>query len=337
MVSHLFHLNATTPQNVYSAGNRIDVTKDNFSALNGMSVSLLTLEAGGIREPHWHPNANELSYCLKGQALMTIFSPGSVHNTFTIQQGDIVFVPQGSIHHIENIGKTPFQTILCFDHSTPEDLQLSSSVSVMPPHILAATLNLKPEFFSKLSMDVKGVFISQHAEKNTPKLEWETNPYKMNLEKSTLQILAKGGTVKLSNNFLLPHLEGLAAYSVKLEQQGAREPHWHPNAAELNYLISGKARITLLTPSGQVDTFDMTAGDMSFMPQGYIHHIENTATEPAQFIIFFNHSAPSDIGLSGCMGAYSNDVLASLFGVQASYFDAMTKYQNDLFVISGAG
>lgn len=139
----------------------------------------------------------------------------------------------------------------------------------------------------------------------------------------------------MSNDFLMPALNGLAMYSLMLEPKGAREPHWHPNAHELNYLISGQARITLLSPNGGVDTFDMEPGDMSFLPRGYLHHIENTGDSKASFAIFFNHAAPSDIGLSGCLGAYSNEVLASLFNVPGSYFEHLPKYQHDLFVVGG--
>jgi oxalate decarboxylase len=75
----------------------------NFSLLKGMALYSLRLHNGGVREPHWHPNAAELSYCLSGKALMTIFSPGAGHDTFTVDTGEIVFVPKGYLHHIENI------------------------------------------------------------------------------------------------------------------------------------------------------------------------------------------------------------------------------------------
>lgn len=67
---------------------------NNFPLLNGMSLYSLRLESGGVREPHWHPNAAELSYCLAGRALMTIFGPGAGHDTFTVDTGEIVFVPK---------------------------------------------------------------------------------------------------------------------------------------------------------------------------------------------------------------------------------------------------
>lgn len=337
MAKHFFSLSSLTPQYQYKGGNRIDANVANFPALKEMAASLLTLEVGGIREPHWHPNANELGYCLEGKAMMTIFSPGGVHNTFTIEPGEITFVPQGSIHHIQNIGTTPFKIILCFNQADPEDLQLSSSIAVMPDHILGATLDLPSSFFQGLHTSVKGMFISESQAVVKSELEWTSNPYKMNLESSFVQIQTRGGWVKLSNGYVLPHLEGLAAYSLNLEPKGAREPHWHPNAAELHYLISGQARITLLSPNDQVDTYNLQPGDLGFMPRGYLHHIENTGNEPCRFIIFFNHTFPSDIGLSGCMGAYSNDVIASLFGVSKDYFDQMPKYQSDLFIVSGGG
>jgi oxalate decarboxylase len=335
--SHLFHLDATHPQQSLSEGSRTDATQLNFPVLRGMSLSLLRLQPQGFREPHWHPNAHELSFCLEGRALMTVFSPGAAHDTFIIEPGSLAFVPMGSIHHIENLGNTPLKMLVCFNHESPEDLNLSSSIAAMPPSILGKTFKLDPAFFTDLNAALPPVFICEKNEKTVEDISWMTNRLKMNLGSTQAQIDNKGGWVRMSNSFLMPSLEGLSMYSLQLEPQGAREPHWHPNAHELNYLISGKARITLLSPGQSVDTFDMEAGDMSFLPKGYLHHIENTGTENASFAIFFNHTAPSDIGLSGCLGAYPNELLASLFKKPVSYFDQLPKYQQDLFVVSGAG
>lgn len=335
--SHLFHLDSTPPQKVTPQGSRIDVNQLDFPVLSGMGVSLLQLKVNGMREPHWHPNANELSYCIEGKALMTIFNPGSGHSTFVIEPGVISFVPMGSLHHIENIGDVPLKLLICFDNDNPEDLELSSSIGVMPEHILAETFKLSEKFFAGLHARIDPVFIAEKTKK--PKLEdsWETSPFKFNVEAIQPQVTTSGGAVKMSNASLMPSLNGLALYSLNLVKGGAREPHWHPNAHELNYLISGTARITLLSPGGHEDTFDMKAGDISFMPKGYLHHIENTGNEPARYAIFFSNTNPSDIGLSGCLGAYPNDVLAALFKLPVDYFDQLPKYQSDLFIVGGGG
>ncbi|MEP6576713.1 MAG: cupin domain-containing protein [Nitrososphaerota archaeon] len=48
---------------------------DNFPILEGMGAVLLRLEKGGIREPHWHPNAAELSLCVSGTAKRLFIAP----------------------------------------------------------------------------------------------------------------------------------------------------------------------------------------------------------------------------------------------------------------------
>ena len=332
---HLFHLFNSQLQTTCEGGRRIDVTADQLPALSGMALSLLELNPAGFREPHWHPNAHELSYCLEGTGLMTIFSPGAGHDTFTIQPGDIAFVPMGYLHHVENTGKTPLKMALCFNHQDPEDIDLSSGVGVMPAHIMGDTFSLPASFFTELKASVKSAFIVQRETPAVPPYPMTTGRFRMGLEASHPQVKTAGGWVKMSNGFLLPTLEGLSIYAVQLERGGAREPHWHPNAHELNYLVSGSALITILSPGGKVETFEMKAGDLSFLPKGYLHHIENTGNEPAHFAIFFNHVSPSDIGFSGCLGAYSNEVLAAVFKVPVSYFDNLPKYQQDLFVVGG--
>ena len=65
---HTFNLEAIKPQAVRNGGTRAMANQNNFATLNGMALYSLRLEGGGIREPHWHPNAAELSYCLSGKS-----------------------------------------------------------------------------------------------------------------------------------------------------------------------------------------------------------------------------------------------------------------------------
>jgi hypothetical protein len=91
---HLIHLIWLLPRHNYPMPVEVEL----LPILNGWAMSpyLLRLEKGGVREPHWHPNAAELSYCISGRATMTMFlgGPNLVHDTFTIDPGEIVFVPQ---------------------------------------------------------------------------------------------------------------------------------------------------------------------------------------------------------------------------------------------------
>lgn len=334
---HLFNIGSLKPQIVRPGGTRAEVTKKELPSLDGLSLTLMEIPPKGFREPHWHPNANELSYLLEGRALMTVFGVGNSHDTFTVEPGEIVFVPMGFLHHIENIGSTPLKMVVAFNHEQAEEIEISDSVHVMPDRILGGTFEQTTEYFTQLKKVNNPNYFGMQSHPTKPTDADATGRYKLNLEKINPQINVQGGWVKISNSSLLAPLDGIAVYSVTLKPNGAREPHWHPNASELNYLVRGTARITLLSPGGNVDTFDMVPGDMSFMPRGYIHHIENTGSEDAFFTIFFNHKNPSDIGISGSLGAYSNELLESLFNAPAGYFDNFPKYQQDLFVVTGAG
>jgi oxalate decarboxylase len=58
---------------------------------------------------------------------MIIFSPGAAHDTFTVDTGEIVFVPKGYLHHIENKGDSETKFAIAFNHEKPEDIGISES------------------------------------------------------------------------------------------------------------------------------------------------------------------------------------------------------------------
>jgi oxalate decarboxylase len=156
-----------------------------------------------------------------------------------------------------------------------------------------------------------------------------------NLQAIKPQAVRNGGTRAMANQNNFSILKGMALYSLQLENGGVREPHWHPNAAELSYCLSGRALMTIFSPDAGHDTFTVDTGEIAFVPKGYLHHIENINPGETKFAIAFNHEIPEDIGISGAFGAYSNEVLGSVFGLQPKFLDALPKYQEDLFVVAG--
>ncbi|MGU3362545.1 cupin domain-containing protein [Methylobacterium sp. M6A4_1b] len=57
---------------------------DTMPILRRLSIKRLILAAGAVREPHWHANATELSYCVSGQTLMSVLDNRSVFSSFTV-------------------------------------------------------------------------------------------------------------------------------------------------------------------------------------------------------------------------------------------------------------
>ena len=54
---HTFDLEFIRPQAIRNGGSRAMANENNFPILKGMALYSLRLNSGGIREPHWHPNA----------------------------------------------------------------------------------------------------------------------------------------------------------------------------------------------------------------------------------------------------------------------------------------
>lgn len=339
---YTFNLDGTTPQVSNSNGSRTIANADNFPVLSGMGMLLLRLEKGGIREPHWHPNASELSYCIKGQAAMTIFSPGNNHDTFTIKPGEMTYVPRGYIHDIQNVGDEEAKFVLAFNNELPQDLGISGSVGWMTDRVMDATFGIKPPgFFDQLNyQNKKDVIIAPKPAVVSPASYAVSipNAHKFNLEGIPPQIQTAGGTIALGNANSFPILNGLALYSLRFKPGGIREPHWHPNAAELDYVIDGKARITIFSPDGTGNTFDVGPGQIVFIPSAYFHYIENI--DPANtthFLVFFNSERPEDTGISGALSSFSNEVLAAVFNSDPALFNTLPRLEQDVFLISGAG
>jgi oxalate decarboxylase/phosphoglucose isomerase-like protein (cupin superfamily) len=83
---HIFDLDGAKPQFSSPTGSRTIMNADNFPILAGMGAVLLRLEKGGVREPHWHPNAAELGYCITGNARQDTFTinPGPVGISYSV-------------------------------------------------------------------------------------------------------------------------------------------------------------------------------------------------------------------------------------------------------------
>lgn len=142
-----------------------------------------------------------------------------------------------------------------------------------------------------------------------------------------------GGELRQANETTFPILVGEEASItlVVLEKDGLREPHWHPSAWEVNFVISGRAKFGVLDLQGRSESFEAGPGDVFFGPQGSMHYFENIGDEQLKVLIIFNTSAEEgkdDIGVAASISALPPYVLASIFGVPAEHFAQLKKIQS---------
>jgi oxalate decarboxylase len=128
-----------------------------------------------------------------------------------------------------------------------------------------------------------------------------------------------GGTLQGASeeNWKILSNQQASVYLARLEPGGVREPHWHPSAWELNYVISGKVRWSFAGPQATHDSFEASAGDLVFAPQGHFHYFENASeTEDLVVLIVFNAGAgepDDDVGILASLSAIPPDVLGAVF------------------------
>ena len=337
-----YALEASTPQQ-YAAGTVRWGTAEQLPTLRGVAMASERIDPAGLRELHWHLDAHELGYCLAGEGRMGIFAPDGTGSTFALRPGSISFVPEGYAHYIENTGEEELHVLLTFTHEQPQTIDLSQALPGFPQHLLAETFGVRASDFPFLPTRGDRFFVpmpagSEEATAATPVVD-ATSPFSIHAEQvAETQFAGGGGTVRVVSRTEIPKLEGITVFPLQVVPEGLREPHWHPNTSELNYCVSGRAQIGLVSPDGAVQTFAVEPGTMAFIPDNWFHYIANVTDEPLEFLVFFVNAeakAPH-IDLSQVVGYVPPAVLAASFGVDPAAFASLPR-RGDVFLAAPVG
>lgn len=334
---HVFSLAARSPDLAVAAGSIAVADAKGFPILERMSLRRLLLAPGGLREPHWHANAHELGYCVAGSALVTIALNHAARESFLVEAGEMFFAPSGSLHAIRNAGAGAAEFVLAFSHELPEDFGLRAAFGAMTPAVLGNAFDAPAAALAPLSAATRAAGVpSIHPVGALPAIEQQarhTSPLKFRIEAGLPEIASPAGSAKQSKAALWPALEDLSMFSVRISDAGMREPHWHPETAEMGYVLEGHGRMTILDPDGSADAYAIGPGDVYFIPRAYPHHIEDTGNGELHILIFFDRATPGDIGFRTLVGAFGPDTLAATFGVAEAALPAFPFAEEDPLIV----
>lgn len=118
------------------------VDSHNFPASPQIAAAHVTLHPGGLREMHWHPNADEWQYYVKGKGRMTVFAAGARARTMDFEEGDVGYVKQTFPHYIENTGDTDLVFLEMFRSSYYQDVSLANWLTHLPPELVIDHLKI---------------------------------------------------------------------------------------------------------------------------------------------------------------------------------------------------
>ncbi len=267
----------------------------------------MRLNAGGIRELHWH-KAAEWAYMLYGNARITAIDAQGHNFVDDVGVGDLWYFPSGIPHSIQGLGPDGCEFLLVFDDGEFDEdntFLLSDWLKHIPNDVLAKNFGVSDSSFDRIpnpselyifASSVPGALSSDKIPGAVPVSQ--SFSHRMLAQQPTR---TKSGTVRITDTSIFPASKTISAALVEVQPGGMRELHWHPNTDEWQYYIEGQARMGVFAASGQARTFDFRAGDVGYVPFAMGHYVENTGTTPMRFLEIFKSSYYADVSLNQWM------------------------------------
>lgn len=304
-------------------------------AIAGVSMRM---EPGVMRELHWHATAAEWAYVTEGRVRTTVIDPQGCSETNDFEPGDVWYFPRGHGHVIETLGNAPCHFILVFDNGYFSEFgtfSISDWIGHAPKELLAKNFGVPASTFDKFPK--QEVYFAKGKippDVPAPPLQgWRppplTHKYRMHSQRpfetfsGGLEWRVDGSQFAISTT--------MTGVVLEMEPGALRELHWHPNAAEWQYILSGTFNVTLFGSKGRWRQETLEKGDVGYIPQGFGHSIENVGKDRARILIVFNSGHYQTIDLSQWIAGNPLDILATNFGQDASVFEKFPK--QDVFLV----
>ncbi len=290
----------------------------------------MSLTPGGVRELHWHQQA-EWSYMLLGHARITAVDQNGSNFIADVGPGDLWYFPPGIPHSIQGL-EDGCEFLLVFDDGNFSDLNtfsISDWFAHTPKDVLSANFGVPISAFKHIPKEQ--VYIYQDKVPGSIDTQKVQSPYGKVPQSFKHRLLAQtpikipGGSVRIVDSSNFPISKTIAAALVEIEPGAMRELHWHPNNDEWQYYLQGKGRMTVFAANGAARTFDYRAGDVGYVPFANGHYIENTGTETLWFLEIFKSSRFQDVSLNQWMALTPSELVQSNLHVGPELLQVLRK------------
>jgi oxalate decarboxylase len=148
-----FSMHSMAPTYRTKSGEVRVIDSQNFPVSTTIAAAHVIVRPGGLRELHWHQNADEWQYYVHGKGRMTVFFNGGKARTADFNAGDIGYVPRTLGHYIENTGDTDLIFLEMFKTDRFQDLSLSDWVTHTPPEFIREPLRISRETLQRIPKD----------------------------------------------------------------------------------------------------------------------------------------------------------------------------------------
>ncbi|UYW02485.1 cupin domain-containing protein [Flavobacterium agricola] len=309
-----------------------EVTQREMGSLKEMAIVNMRLPEGVTREMHWHKEG-EWAYVLKGKVRFYLIDDQRNTLIEDLEEGDLWFAPPGFPHAIQGL-EDGTEFVLVFNDgnfSENQTLLLTELFAHTPKEVLAKNFGVPESAFDGIPASEKYIFRLptpgplEEVKKQLGAVNF-TNKYVFKASKFPKNKFEGGATQLIDKNSF--EATELATLIIDLEPGGMREIHWHPDADEIQYYISGHARMTVFDAVNNARTFDFVAGDVGYVPRTLSHYIENIGTEPVRVLNVFHTSHYSDVSLNNWLALTPKDFVTGHLDIEEPFISSLRqKYQ----------
>ena len=294
----------------------------------------MRLTAGGVRELHWH-TAAEWAFMLYGGARITCIDINGKSFVTDVKDGDLWYFPPGIPHSIQGLSPDGAEFLLVFDDgnfSEFETVLLTDWMAHTPPDVVAKNFGVPQAALANLPKRERFIFQTDLPgpladDQRAAAGALGASPIDFAFRTTQLPApkqMAKGD-VRVIDSSVFKIAATVAAAIVTVKPGGMRELHWHPNADEWQFFISGKARQTVFATGGRARTMDFETGDVGYVQKTLPHYVENTGTTDLKFLEMFKTGTYQDLALSEWLSHTPPALVAAHMGLDKATLDRMPK------------
>ena len=290
----------------------------------------MRLTAGAIREMHWHKEG-EWAYMLKGRARITAVDQDLRAFQDDVGEGEGWYFPAGIPHSIQGLEEDGCEFLLVFDDGNfdeNETFLLTDWLSRTPKEVLSKNFNVPESAFAHIPKEELYIFQSKVPGPLAQDRVTGLGPMPVPLSHRMIKmepIRMKFGTVRIMDSTNFPASTTIASALVEIEPGGMRELHWHPNADEWQYYLSGQGRMTVFASGGAAQTFDYQAGDVGSVPRAMPHYVENTGKTTLRFLEMFRSPKFEDVPLAQWLAFTPHELVRAHLNIDESVLAKIPK------------
>lgn len=308
-----------------------EVTQRELPISTSMAGVNMRLKAGGVRELHWHKQA-EWAFMIAGKARITAVDNDGHNFIADVGAGDLWYFPSGIPHSLQGLPDDGCEFVLAFpdgEFSEDSTFAITDLFAHNDRNVLAKNLGVKVEDLRHIPKEE--LFIFQDAPPPPLEADAVTGPVGASPISMVFKLMEQpptnslGGRVRIADTRNFHISTDVAAAYVEVDPGHMREIHWHPNADEWQFYISGKARMTVFAAEARARTFDFLAGDVGYVPMSMSHFIENTGDQPLRFLELFKSSHFMDVSLAQWMALTPHELVEAHLRIERRILDALRK------------